>query len=97
MLAALKKEKVKIDGKLIFGETSIRVIPDERGNGVWDLRSGEDNLRAADFMLRQIRQYTESSDVYCPWVWGGRTIGQSFVSLTQRRDHIIWTRQLRVG
>ena len=52
MLAALKKEKIKIDGKLVFGETSIRVIPDERGNGVWDLRSGEDNLRAADFMLR---------------------------------------------
>ena len=47
MLAALKKEKIKIDGKLVFGETSIRVIPDERGNGVWDLRSGEDNLRAA--------------------------------------------------
>ena len=65
MLAALKKEKIKIDGKLVFGETSIRVIPDERGNGAWDLRSGEDNLRAADFMLRQIRQYTESSDVYC--------------------------------
>ena len=73
MLAALKKEKIKIDGKLIFGETSIRVIPDERGNGVWDLRSGEDNLRAADFMLRQIRQYTESSDtVVLASIAGGR-------------------------
>lgn len=73
MLAALKKEKVKIDGKLIFGETSIRVIPDERGNGVWDLRSGEDNLRAADFMLQQIRQYTESPDtVVLASIAGGR-------------------------
>ena len=73
MLAALKKEKIKIDGKLVFGETSIRVIPDERGNGVWDLRSGEDNLRAADFMLRQIRQYTESSDtVVLASIAGGR-------------------------
>ena len=73
MLAALKKEKIKIDGKLIFGETSIRVIPDERGNGAWDLRSGEDNLRAADFMLRQIRQYTESSDtVVLASIAGGR-------------------------
>ena len=73
MLAALKKEKVKIDGKLIFGDTSIRVIPDERGNGAWDLRSGEDNLRAADFMLRQIRQYTESPDtVVLASIAGGR-------------------------
>ena len=73
MLAALKKEKIKSDGKLVFGETSIRVIPDERGNGVWDLRSGEDNLRAADFMLRQIRQYTESSDtVVLASIAGGR-------------------------
>ena len=62
MLAAIRREKIRIEGKLVFGETSIRVIPDERGNGVWDLRTGEDNLRAADFMLRQIRQYTESSD-----------------------------------
>ena len=34
MLAVLKKERIDIDGKLVFGETSIRVIPDERGNPV---------------------------------------------------------------
>ena len=73
MLAALKKEKIRIDGKLIFGETSIRVIPDAHGNGVWDLRSGEDNLRAADFMLREIRQYTESPDtIVLASIAGGR-------------------------
>lgn len=73
MLFALKKEKIAVDGKLLFGDTSIRVIPDEHGNGAWDLRSGEDNLRAADFMLRQIRQYTEASDtVVLASIAGGR-------------------------
>lgn len=73
MLVALKKEKICIDDKLLFGDTSIHVIPDERGNGTWDLRSGEDNLRAADFMLRQIRQYTEASDtVVLASIAGGR-------------------------
>lgn len=62
MLAALKKEHIDTDGKLVFGEMSIHVIPDGHGNGIPDLRSGEDNLRAADFMLREIRQYTESPD-----------------------------------
>lgn len=73
MLAALKKEKIPIDGKLVFGETSIRVIPDEKGDGIRDLRTGDDNLRAADFMLRQIRQYTEASDtVVLTSIAGGR-------------------------
>ena len=73
MLSALRSEKINIEGKLIFGETSIRVIPDAQGNGAWDLRSGEDNLRAADFMLRELRQYTESSDtIVLASIAGGR-------------------------
>lgn len=59
MLAEMKREKIDIDGRLVFGETSIRTIPDVRGNEIDDLRTGEDNLRAADFMLSQLRQYTE--------------------------------------
>ena len=73
MLITLQKEKIEIDGKLVLGETSIRVIPDADGNGIDDLRSGADNLRAADFMLRQIRQYTEASDtVVLASIAGGR-------------------------
>lgn len=73
MLSALRSEKINIEGKLIFGETSIRVIPDAQGNGAWDLRSGDDNLRAADFMLRELRQYTESSDtIVLASIAGGR-------------------------
>ena len=73
MLSVLKKEKIKTDGKLLFGDTSIHIIPDAHGNGARDLRSVEDNLRAADFMLREIRQYTEASDtVVLASIAGGR-------------------------
>ena len=51
----LAKEKIAIDGKLVFGDTSIRVIPDADGNEASDLRTGADNLRAADFMLTPIQ------------------------------------------
>ena len=61
MLKCFEREKIDIQGKLVFGETSIRVIPDAQGNELDDLRTGEDNLRAADFMLAQLRQYTEDS------------------------------------
>ena len=53
--AALQKEKIDIDGRLVFGRTSIKVIPDADGNEASDLRTGADNLRAADFMLTPIQ------------------------------------------
>ena len=62
LLFALKKDKIDIDGKLIFGSMSIHVIPDARKNEMWDLRSSEDNLLAADFMMQEIRKYSESPD-----------------------------------
>ena len=53
--AALRKEKIDVEGKLVFGTASIKVIPDAKGNELDDLRTGEDNLRAADFMLTPIQ------------------------------------------
>jgi CRISPR-associated protein (TIGR02584 family) len=61
MLSDMRREKLDIDGKLIFGETSIRSIPDVKGNEIDDLRTGDDNLRAADFMLGELRKYTEDN------------------------------------
>lgn len=52
---ALAKEKIAIDDKLVLGDTSIQVIPDANENEVSDLRTGADNLRAADFMLTSIQ------------------------------------------
>lgn len=45
-----------------MAQLPIRVIPDAEGNEIEDLRTGDDNLRAADFMLSQLRQYTEDSE-----------------------------------
>ena len=61
ILKSLAREGIDIEGKLIFGETSIRSIPDVRGNEIDDLRTGDDNLRAADFMLGELRKYTEDN------------------------------------
>ena len=74
--AALRKEKIAIDGKLVFGDTSIRVIPDEKGDEADDLRNGEDNMRAADFMLHELRAYTDESDttVLCSIAGGRKTM-----------------------
>ena len=59
MLSCLKREGIDVEGRLVFGSASIHAIPDARGNEIDDLRTGEDNLRAADFMLAQLRQFTE--------------------------------------
>ena len=61
MLSDMRREKFDIDGKLVFGEASIHMIPDSKGNEIDDLRTGEDNLRAADFMLGELRKYTEDN------------------------------------
>ncbi len=73
MCEDLRKEKIDVAGKLVLGSTSLQVIPDAQGNEIDDLRTGEDNLRAADFMLKTLRQYTESSDtVVLASIAGGR-------------------------
>ena len=74
--AALRKEKIAIDGKLVFGDTSIHVMPDEKGDEIDDLRTGADNMRAADFMLGELRKYTEAPDttVLCSIAGGRKTM-----------------------
>ena len=93
--AALRKEKIAIDGKLVFGGASIHVIPDEDGNEADDLRTGDDNLRAADFMLRQIRQYSESPDtaILCSIAGGRKTMSAllfSSMTLLGREDDKVY-------
>ena len=73
MCEDLRKAKIAVAGKLILGSTSFQVIPDAQGNEIDDLRTGEDNLRAADTMLKTLRQYTDSSDtVVLASIAGGR-------------------------
>lgn len=76
LLAALKREKIDSAGKLRFGMASIAVLPDAGGNEMQDLRSGDDSLLAADFILGQLRRFTESSDtiVYASIAGGRKTM-----------------------
>ena len=53
--AALRKEKIDVEVKLVFGTASIKVIPDAKGNELDDLRTGDDNLKTADFTLVPIQ------------------------------------------
>ena len=92
---ALRKEKIAIEGKLVFGEASVHAIPDKDGNVLSDLRTGDDNLLAADFMLREIRQYTEASDtvVLCSIAGGRKTMSAllfSCMTLLGREDDKVY-------
>jgi len=93
--AALRKEKIATEGKLVFGEASVHAIPDKDGNVLSDLRTGDDNLLAADFMLREIRQYTEASDtvVLCSIAGGRKTMSAllfSCMTLLGREDDKVY-------
>ncbi len=69
----LARAQVPGASRLRLGETSVRVLPDADENEIDDLRTVEDNLRAADFMLGIVRQYTEDpSTVVFASIAGGR-------------------------
>ena len=98
--AALCRERIKGAENLRLGETSIRVLPDAEGNEIDDLRSAADNLRAADFMLGVVRQYTEdpTTVVYASIAGGRKTMSAlllSCMSLLGRADdkvfHVLTT------
>ncbi len=73
--SALRKEKVKVDGKLVFTEHLAKVML-AHGEEMDDLRAVEDNLQAADFMLGELRRYTETPDttVLCSIAGGRKTM-----------------------
>jgi CRISPR-associated protein (TIGR02584 family) len=73
--SALRKEKVAIDGKLVFTEHLVKVML-ANGEEMEDLRTGDDNLLAADFMLRELRKYTEEpgTTVLCSIAGGRKTM-----------------------
>ena len=93
--AALRKEKIDIDDRLVFGRASIKVIPDADGNEASDLRTGADNLRAADFMLGELRKHTADPaiTVLCSIAGGRKTMSAllfSCMSLLGREDDKVY-------
>ena len=92
---SLKREKLKIDGKLVFSGHLVKEMLDANGQPMDDLRTGEDNLSAADFILGELRRYTEASDtVVLASIAGGRKTMSallfSCMSLLGREDDKVY-------
>lgn len=95
LVAALARERIPGAERLHLGTTAIRVLPDAEGNEIDDLRTAEDNLRAADFMLGVVRQYTAdpSTRVLASIAGGRKTMSAllfSCMSLLGRFDDRIF-------
>lgn len=92
---ALRKDKIDIGGGLTFTEDSIKVMLDSNDKRLSDLRNGEENLDAADFMLGELRKYTEdpSKTVMCSIAGGRKTMSAllfSCMSLLGREDDRVY-------
>lgn len=95
LVDALVRERIPKAERLRLGETSVRVLPNVDGDEIDDLRTAEDNLCAADFMLRVIRQYTEdpSTAVFASLAGGRKTMSAllfSCMSLLGREEDKIF-------
>ncbi len=95
LVASLSRERIPGAERLHLGTTAIRVLPDAEGNEIDDLRTAEDNLRAADFMLGVIRQYTAdpSTRVLASIAGGRKTMSAllfSCMSLLGRADDRVY-------
>ncbi len=95
LVAALARERIPGAERLHLGTTAVRVLPDAEGNEIDDLRTAEDNLRAADFMLGVIRQYTAdpSTRVLASIAGGRKTMSAllfSCMSLLGRFDDRVY-------
>lgn len=91
MVAALASEGLSVEGKLLCGEASMKIVADRNHNFADDLRSAEDNLSAADSMLGEIRKYTGDPNtvVYASIAGGRKTMSAllfSCMSLLARED-----------
>lgn len=99
LLAAFRKERIPIDGKLKFGASdSIRVLSSPDGTSdIDDLRSAEENLEAANFLLGEIGKYanTKSGSVqlFASIAGGRKTMGALTLScmslLGREQDHVL--------
>ena len=92
---ALRKDKAKVDGKLKFNEDRVKVMRDSEDCPMDDLRIGKDNLSAADFMLHELRAYTNESDttVLCSIAGGRKTMSAllfSCMTLVGREDDKVY-------
>ncbi len=94
MVAALAKLGSPVAGKLKFGSAAdhVRLFPDPSGRrNLTDIAGTAENSAAADFMLHELRAFTENPDVaICASIAGGRktmsALLMSCMSLLGRRQ-----------
>ncbi len=98
MLSALRRKKIKIEGKLRFGNSHhcIRIFSDLSGtHDLNDITTKEDNEVAADAILRIIRSYSEnpSVQIYASIAGGRKTMSALMLScmslLGRDGDHVL--------
>lgn len=77
LLETLKAQQIPIEGKLKFGEDSWKIFANDDLNRLEDLTTEEDNLAAADKMLRELRHYTDDpvTKVLLSIAGGRKTMG----------------------
>ncbi len=98
MLAALRRKKIKTDGKLRFGcsQECIRLFSDPSGErDISDITTPEENMTAADFILQTIRSYSENPScvIYASLAGGRKTMSALMLScmslLAREDDHVL--------
>lgn len=77
LLETLKAQRIPVEGKLKFGEDSWKIFANDDLNRLEDLTTEEDNLAAADKMLRELRHYTDDpvTKVLLSIAGGRKTMG----------------------
>lgn len=81
MVAALRREKVPVEGKLSFGEASIRLL-DHGKAYLDDIRTAEENESVANLLLDEVTKVTETADtrLFASIAGGRKTMGALLLS-----------------
>lgn len=77
LLETLKAQRIPVEGKLKLGDDSWKIFANDDLNKLEDLTTEEDNLAAADKMLRELRHYTDDpmTQVLLSIAGGRKTMG----------------------
>ena len=94
LLAALEKEGVPVEGRLAFGEASIRLL-DLGKNYLEDIRTAEENEAAANLLLEEVTKITETGNtrLFASIAGGRKTMGALLLSCMclrgREQDHVL--------
>lgn len=81
MVAALRREKIPVEGKLVFGDASIRLL-DHGKAYLDDIRTAEENESVANLLLDEVTKVTETANtrLFASIAGGRKTMGALLLS-----------------